>query len=481
MVPVDLVCPKCKKLFSNPMLLPCCGESLCRPCVDLTISDSRDSRCPLCTQHVASRRLCANFALSRAVDSFRYMQGHSWSQMYVPPSSQQIPAKAVTSSKGGMAKPPLPTAPARPSALLVPPSGFGPSSKLKHDAPEFVPVATSRIPIRSKQPVTRSTSHSPPGIGPSIGPSSSMSSLGALSNLSDLSAGLSASVLGESPPDAEPLDIEAVCRSTQPVKASMLVRVLARCTTIDELDALLVVLEKSPHISLPTNGEIGTLVVKAACRTSVPERAYTLFAEGRIRPTLGGVHYLMIHFSIKNNTPLILKIFDIARRHGMRPNVNTFHILIRACVNHNMIDQALKFAAECMTANIRPNRVVFNLLMKGCYKANQPYQILNLREQMDDQCRMEINDTTVKFTVMAYIMLDRTEKALEELLSYASGDVTKLEDVCLKFFEMSDGDNIEHFHLLALFHALREADIQLPPSVEYQLSLFHVVGQHSHF
>ena len=81
------------------------------------------------------------------------------------------------------------------------------------------------------------------------------------------------------------------------------------------------------------------------------------------------------------------------------------------------MDDALKYIDECEASKIEPNRVTYNIVMNGLRQAGKPKEILELRQKMDNH-KLEINDTTIKFTSIAYMMLGQTEKAVQEFLSY---------------------------------------------------------------
>jgi len=124
----------------------------------------------------------------------------------------------------------------------------------------------------------------------------------------------------------------------------------------------------------------------------------------------------------------------------------------------------MKFSKECRKANIIPNRVTYNILMNGCRKFNKAKEILELREEMN-QHEIEINDTTVKFTSLAYMMLGDSEKAVKAFHEFPELE-TKLEDFCSKFFEVTEEDNAEQKKCVVdLFRAV-EKQTNLPESIQ---------------
>lgn len=204
------------------------------------------------------------------------------------------------------------------------------------------------------------------------------------------------------------------------ISVSWLNRLFSKCAS--ELDFLkgLEQFETFQSRRIETTPETGTLLIKAACRAGVPEKALELLCDVRdvrLWPTLGGIHYLMINFSIKKDTESVLRTFEATRERHLKPNVRTYHILIRECVDTQRVDDALRLADDCKASGIAPNRVMFNILMNGCRKANKPNDLLKLRAEMDSM-ELELNDTTVKFTVLAHLMLSDNARAADEFLAF---------------------------------------------------------------
>jgi len=232
----------------------------------------------------------------------------------------------------------------------------------------------------------------------------------------------------------------------QSCRISWLNRLLAKSSTLSEFDQACRVFEKFqrlPSLSPASgNGETGTLMIKAACRAGVPERALFYLRNVdhvRLWPTLGGLHYLMISFSLRHDTRAVLETFELTKLRQLRPTIRTFHILIRECVDHALIEEALQFAEEARSLSIVPNRVTYNILMNGCRKSNRPQQMLRLRAEMD-QHHVELNETTVKFTVVAHLMLGQMQNAVTEFLSYAQSE-QKMIDFVEKLFEVSEEES----------------------------------------
>ena len=47
-VPEELLCPICKELLSDAVMMPCCARSACDDCARTGIIESEGCKCPLC-------------------------------------------------------------------------------------------------------------------------------------------------------------------------------------------------------------------------------------------------------------------------------------------------------------------------------------------------------------------------------------------------------------------------------------------------
>eukprot|EP01116_Phalansterium_solitarium_P012677 TRINITY_DN2917_c0_g1_i1.p1 TRINITY_DN2917_c0_g1~~TRINITY_DN2917_c0_g1_i1.p1 ORF type:complete len:510 (-),score=67.46 TRINITY_DN2917_c0_g1_i1:269-1798(-) len=244
-------------------------------------------------------------------------------------------------------------------------------------------------------------------------------------------------------------------------------RMFAKCATVVDFAKGLEMFHLCQKYNIETTPETGTLLIKAACRAGVPEKALKLLRnmrEVRFWPTLGGIHYLMINFSLKKDTESVLSTFEATRERHLKPNVRTYHILIRECVDNQQIEQALQFAADCKAHSISPNRVMYNILMNGCRKANKPSEILALRAEMDSQS-IELNDTTVKFTILAYLMLSDVPRAVAQFVEFTAAEPSAVDSFGDKFVDelSAEPDALDHVgHVRTLFDALRaRSDVRL--------------------
>jgi len=254
-------------------------------------------------------------------------------------------------------------------------------------------------------------------------------------------------------------------------RISWMNRMLAKCNTPSQFEKALDIFRLFQHRGIQTTPETGTLLIKAACRAGIPERALTLLAneenEISLWPTLGGIHYLMISFSLKKDTKRVMQTYEFTKTQKIRPTTRTYHILIRECVDNDLIDDAMRFSEESKINRIVPNRVTFNILMNGCRKFQKAKEILSLRKQMNEH-KIDINDTTVKFTALAYMMLNDIDAAVKEFLDYPELN-TKMEEFSLKFFEVMEESLTQKKCVIGLFAALKSRGTRLPPSIEHKL------------
>jgi len=257
----------------------------------------------------------------------------------------------------------------------------------------------------------------------------------------------------------------------QHCRVSWLNRMLSKCNNAEEFNQAFDLYKMFQQKGLETTPETATLLIKAACRAEIPATALQLLkntTDTSISPTLGGIHYLMINFSLKKDTQSVMEAYQITKHLQLAPTTRTFHILIRECVDNDLITEAMEFAQECKKMEIVPNRVTYNILMNGLRKYNKGAEILELRQQMNEH-KIEINDTTVKFTVLAHMMLHQKADAVDEFLRYDQLD-TDLEKFCSKFFEVTEESLEQKNMIVELFGLLKENKrITLPSSIQERL------------
>lgn len=90
-IPDDLICSICKSLFTDAVMIPCCGSSFCDDCVRTALLESEDNECPDCHEKGSSPgSLIPNRFLRTSVNSFRNETGYN-----NRPRQQQQPPIAV--------------------------------------------------------------------------------------------------------------------------------------------------------------------------------------------------------------------------------------------------------------------------------------------------------------------------------------------------------------------------------------------------
>uniref|UniRef100_A0A336KWY5 CSON000836 protein n=1 Tax=Culicoides sonorensis TaxID=179676 RepID=A0A336KWY5_CULSO len=77
-VPEDLICSICKDLFTDAVMIPCCGSSFCDECVRTALLESEDNECPDCQEKGTSpASLIPNRFLRRSVNNFKNETGYT--------------------------------------------------------------------------------------------------------------------------------------------------------------------------------------------------------------------------------------------------------------------------------------------------------------------------------------------------------------------------------------------------------------------
>lgn len=77
-IPEDLICAICKDLFTDAVMIPCCGSSFCDECVRTALLESEDNECPDCKEKGSSPgSLIPNRFLRNSVNAFRNETGYT--------------------------------------------------------------------------------------------------------------------------------------------------------------------------------------------------------------------------------------------------------------------------------------------------------------------------------------------------------------------------------------------------------------------
>ena len=84
-IPEDLICSICKDLFTDAVMIPCCGSSFCDECVRTALLESEDNECPDCREKGSSPgSLIPNRFLRTSVNAFRNETGYTKRKVEAP-------------------------------------------------------------------------------------------------------------------------------------------------------------------------------------------------------------------------------------------------------------------------------------------------------------------------------------------------------------------------------------------------------------
>lgn len=93
-IPDDLICSICKSLFTDAVMIPCCGSSFCDECVRTALLESEDNECPDCHEKGSSPgSLIPNRFLRTSVNSFRNETGYSSRPRQQQPTPVAVPQR----------------------------------------------------------------------------------------------------------------------------------------------------------------------------------------------------------------------------------------------------------------------------------------------------------------------------------------------------------------------------------------------------
>jgi len=97
-IPNDLLCPLCKRVFTDAVITPCCNLSFCDECIRTALIESSDHECPMChCQHVAIDQINPNLYLRNHIKRWHERQNQSvYSHVSLP--QQAIEPADVDSS-----------------------------------------------------------------------------------------------------------------------------------------------------------------------------------------------------------------------------------------------------------------------------------------------------------------------------------------------------------------------------------------------
>lgn len=99
-IPEDLICSICKDLFTDAVMIPCCGSSFCDECVRTALIESEDNECPDCKEKGSSPgSLIPNRFLRNSVNAFRNETGYTKTVVQKAVSNKQTkPAEDLSTA-----------------------------------------------------------------------------------------------------------------------------------------------------------------------------------------------------------------------------------------------------------------------------------------------------------------------------------------------------------------------------------------------
>eukprot|EP01117_Protostelium_nocturnum_P010841 TRINITY_DN390_c0_g1_i1.p1 TRINITY_DN390_c0_g1~~TRINITY_DN390_c0_g1_i1.p1 ORF type:complete len:426 (+),score=151.68 TRINITY_DN390_c0_g1_i1:186-1463(+) len=245
-------------------------------------------------------------------------------------------------------------------------------------------------------------------------------------------------------------------------KLSWFHRMLTKAESEADYERSISVWKEYINHNVDLSAETGTLIIKAACKAGVPERGLGMLKQMKGTPSFpsaAGIQYLMINLSLKKNTEAVMNLYEFIKAENLKITPKIFHILIRDCVDNDLVKEAFLFAKEAKELGIEINRVCYNILMNGCRKHNMADEIIQLRTEMEKN-QIEMNDTTVKFTSLAYMMLGKLDQATESFLEYKSLKNVTLEEFAKKFLDPSESE-VYRQHATDLFAALKSKGVEV--------------------
>ncbi|XP_037902922.1 E3 ubiquitin-protein ligase RBBP6 isoform X2 [Hermetia illucens] len=99
-IPEDLICGICKDLFTDAVMIPCCGSSFCDECVRTALLESEDNECPDCKEKGSSPgSLIPNRFLRNSVNAFKNETGYSKPRQQKPPPKPKEPQEVAAATE----------------------------------------------------------------------------------------------------------------------------------------------------------------------------------------------------------------------------------------------------------------------------------------------------------------------------------------------------------------------------------------------
>ena len=97
MIPGELLCPLCKDIVTDAVVVSCCGNSYCDDCIRNTLLESEDHTCPTCGESDSSpEKLVPNMFLRTAVKN--YLNETGYTKVKKPTKEQQQAEQAAAAA-----------------------------------------------------------------------------------------------------------------------------------------------------------------------------------------------------------------------------------------------------------------------------------------------------------------------------------------------------------------------------------------------
>ena len=133
-----------------------------------------------------------------------------------------------------------------------------------------------------------------------------------------------------------------------------------------------------------------TLLIDAACKAGMPEKAFEAFShmrESGVEVETSTLNRL-IHAAGLNGTKdessvqATLELYEAMKKAEIKPDVITYGSLISTCAKARDGDTAIKMYEEMRAAGIEPNRILFNVLISALGRCDRSEEAIHYFETM---------------------------------------------------------------------------------------------------
>eukprot|EP00033_Pygsuia_biforma_P000835 GCRY01000971.1.p1 GENE.GCRY01000971.1~~GCRY01000971.1.p1 ORF type:complete len:430 (+),score=72.98 GCRY01000971.1:91-1380(+) len=166
--------------------------------------------------------------------------------------------------------------------------------------------------------------------------------------------------------------------------------------------------------SVPTTDETSSLFVKAICRCGGAVKCFSAMMNPEvfgITPTRKCFQFLMVKLSLERNVDLVLKAFEVMKSKGIDPSPQSYHVVIRACVDNDRVETAHSFLSQCENEGITVERGTYNVVMNGFMSKQDSSQVLAIYKHMLSR-EVLPNSGTLMLVTRAFLHQDNVDLAL---------------------------------------------------------------------